>query len=93
MQRLTGGPLVPSSMAAGNTVYDDASLAMTAPGSPSVNNYANVTKDVLPQPRLGTQIPVGSPGMQQHAAAAHPDDGGGSWTVAGRSGGGWKETS
>lgn len=36
MERLTGGPLVPSSGNPGNTTADDPALAMTAPGSPSV---------------------------------------------------------
>jgi hypothetical protein len=46
--------LAPSSMSPGNTISDDASLAMTAPGSDSINPIPDRLDD-LPQPKLGTQ--------------------------------------
>lgn len=71
--------LVPSSMSAGNTVSDDPGLSMTAKGSPGVNNYAEVAKDVLPLAQFTNpdQIPVSHPGMRDRVMAPHAPDGNG----------------
>ena len=92
MEVLKGGPLCPSSMSAGNTICDSQpELAMTAPGSPSVNAKVQLDMtDTLPLPEMGTQIPVGRPGGQQHAPVRHASHGG-SWGQAGGSGSGWKQ--
>lgn len=78
--------LVPSSMSAGNTVYDEPGLAMTAKGSPGVNNYAEVAKDVLPQPTWSNpdQIPVSHPGVRDRVMAPRASDGNnpGAWKDA-----------
>jgi hypothetical protein len=75
--------LVPSSMSGGNTVYDDPQLAMTAPGSPGVNNYAEVNADVLPQPQLpGDQIPVSHPGNRDRVTVKSGAQGGGGYEDA-----------
>lgn len=76
MEDLTGrfpAALVPSSMNPGNTTADAPNLAMTAPGSPSVNP-APENADRLP-------LPVGSAKPRSTIVAGHDSGGSGSpWT-------------
>lgn len=95
MQDLTGefpAHLVPSSMSAGNTVADDPSLAMTAPGSPGVMPMPDVM-DNLPLPRTsGGEIPVGHPGQYSRVTDESGRPGSVPWRSPGGSSGHWKET-
>jgi hypothetical protein len=71
MRKLTAPNLLPSSMSGGNTVFDNPALAMTAPGSTSVDNFADIAEDVLPEPRP-TERPrtvlIGRDGSRDSAA-------------------------
>jgi hypothetical protein len=93
MEDLTGrvmSNLVPSSMHGGNTTADDRKFSMSAPGSQSVLPVPP-RLDNLPLPEYsGSQIPVGHPGRQQSASAAHPADGGGRWVEEESTAGKWK---
>jgi hypothetical protein len=68
--------LVPSSMSGGNTLSEGGvvNLAMTAPGSPSINPHLGRV-DILPQPQpAGPQIPV-SNGANKPVPAGQPAGG------------------
>lgn len=94
MEDLTGRftqNLVPSSMSGGNTVYDNPELAMTAPGTVGVNEYAEVATDHLPLPEFaGPQIPVSHPGRREKVAPQAASHGGGQFDVISVPGA-WKE--
>jgi hypothetical protein len=99
MQNLTGrfpAYLVPSSMSGGNTVADEPSLAMTAPGSPGIMPMPDVY-DNLPLPRdSGTEIPVSHPGLRSKVTAEGSRPGMTAWHDAGSEDGNkgrWQETS
>jgi len=102
MQDLTGkfaAPLTVSSMSGGNTQADpeSARIAMTAPGSTSIEQPSPTSNNVLHIPEPGSaQIPVSHPGMQEKVRVQPAREGAGRWddahTIPGRSGG-WKETS
>jgi hypothetical protein len=87
--------LVPSSMQGGNTVSDDPTLSMTAPGSVSILPVPDKT-DHLPLPEWsGDKIPVSFPGDRDRVTVESASSGGGRWQdahdipAASR----WKETS
>lgn len=83
-----------SSQSAGNTVAaDNTSLAMTAPGSPSVLPVPDAT-DRLPQPELGPRRDLmwGT----DHRPTDRPSEGDGGWRpspwLGSEDGGGWTDT-
>jgi hypothetical protein len=82
--------LVPSSMSTGNTMSDDPSLAMTAPGSKTVNPKPDKL-DNLPLPVASDgQIPLSnSPDNIRPKPTPHP--GGGTFALPSYTGA-WKDT-
>lgn len=91
MEDLTGkfpAALVPSSMNPGNTTADAPNLAMTAPGSPSVNPI-HETPDNLPLPVFSqAQIPVSN--AKNKPAVPRPGGSFGEWADKSRASGPWK---
>jgi hypothetical protein len=73
MRKYPAPNLVVSSMSAGNTVTDLATLAQTAPGSPSVDNFADIAQDVLPEPQPAVKprtVLIGRDGSRDSVAPA-----------------------
>lgn len=89
-ERLPSPHLVPSSMSAGNTVFDRPDLAMTAPGTQPVDDMGEYVKNVLPEPEpidkprstlvdRGGAKPDATPAETGGATYPGRDEGG--WTV------------
>lgn len=82
------GSLVPSSMSGGNTVSDNPALPMTAPGSESVNDYAEITKDHLPEPDIGAHDDFAREIGADGSPGSRPSSDGGPWSAPGGAQGG-----
>ena len=66
-------------------------LAMTAPGSPSVNGYVPAAYDVLPLPQAGPVADYARLIAQGGALGGRPGDAGGPWGPAGEDSPPWRQ--